>query len=358
MALTDGRVYFPDVLGNDALKARLGKDIADDHLSHAYIIEGAKGSGRHTVALSVAAAIECKMRKSVVQTDLFGEVQNSTVPCGECLSCRKILSGKSPDVKIIGLDDDRVTIGVETIRDLKDDMYTAPNDLSVKVYIIENADLMTEQAQNAFLLSLEEPPEYVLFFLLCEGSVSLLETIRSRAPTLRTTRLDASQIESYLISNDPRATELRDSNEKDWKTLLFVADGRIGYALELLDARVRSSLFESRDDVKKIISLLLSSNRAAALGAIPDFGKRRPDVRRKLSLLQHALRDLLLLKKSENAPLCFYEDTEEALELSTRFTSHSLLSLYDAASRAQDDLDENSNIRLTLTYMMQKAGLI
>ncbi len=356
--MTDGRVYFPAILGNDALKARLGKDVAEDHLSHAYIIEGAKGSGRHTVALSVAAAIECEMRKRTAQGDLFGAVAKRTVPCGECLSCRKILSGKSPDVKLIGLEDDRVTIGVETIRTLKEDMYTAPNDLSVKVYIIKDADLMTEQAQNAFLLSLEEPPEYVLFFLLCEGSVSLLETIRSRAPTLRTTRLDISQIESYLLSNDPRATELRDSSAEDWNTLLFVSDGRIGYALELLDAKARSNLFESRKDVKKLISLLLSSNRAAALGAIPDFGKKRQDVRSKLSLLQHALRDLLLLKKSENAPLCFYEDAEEALELSTRFTSHALLSLYDAASRAKDDLDENSNVRLTLTFMMQRAGPI
>lgn len=356
--MTDGCVYFPAILGNDALKARLGKDVAENHLSHAYIIEGAKGSGRHTVALSVTAAIECEIRERTAQPDLFGDLTKRAVPCGECLSCRKILSGKSPDVRIIGLEDDRVTIGVETVRTLKEDMYTAPNDLSVKVYIIENADLMTEQAQNAFLLSLEEPPEYVLFFLLCEGSVSLLETIRSRAPTLRTTRLDVSQIESYLLSNDPRAAKLRENSAEDWNTLLFVSDGRIGYALELLDAKARSNLFESRKDVKKLISLLLSSNRAAALGAIPDFGKKRQDVRSKLSLLQHALRDLLLLKKSENAPLCFYEDAEEALELSTRFTSHALLSLYDAASRAKDDLEENSNVRLTLTYMMQRAGLI
>ncbi len=356
--MTDGCVYFPAILGNDALKARLGKDVAENHLSHAYIIEGAKGSGRHNVALSVTAAIECEIRERTAQPDLFGDLTKRAVPCGECLSCRKILSGKSPDVRIIGLEDDRVTIGVETVRTLKEDMYTAPNDLSVKVYIIENADLMTEQAQNAFLLSLEEPPEYVLFFLLCEGSVSLLETIRSRAPTLRTTRLDVSQIESYLLSNDPRAAKLRENSAEDWNTLLFVSDGRIGYALELLDAKARSNLFESRKDVKKLISLLLSSNRAAALGAIPDFGKKRQDVRSKLSLLQHALRDLLLLKKSENAPLCFYEDAEEALELSTRFTSHALLSLYDAASRAKDDLEENSNVRLTLTYMMQRAGLI
>ena len=74
--------------------------------------------------------------------------------------------------------------------------------------------------------------------------------------------------------------------------------------------------------------------------------------------MQYALRDLLLLKKSENLPLCFFEDAEEALELSTRFTSRSLLALYDAAERAKKDLEANANVKLTLTNMMLSAGLI
>ena len=355
--MAEGSVYFPTILGNDSLKHRLGKDIAENHLSHAYIIEGPRGSGRHTVAMNVAAAIECHARESIGLTDLFGETGGSNIPCGVCPSCQKILSGKSPDIITVGLEEDRVTMGVESIRSLKEDIYIAPNDLSIKVYIIENCDVMTEQAQNAFLLSLEEPPEYVLFFLLCESSMNLLETIRSRAPTLRTTRLTPKIIGAYLASL-PAAKVFLEESPKDFETLLFIADGRLGYAIDLLDKKTRDGIFASRNEVKKLLSLLLRTNRALAIESIGDFGKKRPEAINRITYLQYALRDLLLLKKSENLPLCFFEDAEEALELSTRFTSKSLLALYDAAERAKKDLEANANVKLTLTNMMLSAGLI
>ena len=356
--MAEESVYFPALLGNDSLKRRLGKDIAENHLSHAYIIEGPRGSGRHTVAMSVVAAIECQARESVGLTDLFGETSDAQIPCGGCPSCQKILSGKSPDIITAGLEDERVTMGVDSIRRLKEDIYIAPNDLSVKVYIIEDCDAMTEQAQNAFLLSLEEPPEYVVFFLLCESSMNLLETIRSRAPTLRTTRLTPEIIGSYLIANVPTAKTLSYENPKDFETLLFIADGRLGYAIELLDKKTRDSIFANRNEVKKLLSLLLRSNRTVAFESIGSFGKKRHEAINRITLLQYALRDLILLKKSEDLPLCFFEDAEEALELSTRFTSKSLLALYDAAARAKKDLESNANVKLALTNMMLSAGLI
>ncbi len=350
--------YFQNILGNAALKARFEKDIAEGHLSHAYIIEGPRGTGKHTVARQVAAAIECKRNRSNGSQGFFGGEIPTAIPCGICPSCEKILSGKSPDVNVIGLEEDRSTIGVDTVRDLKNDMFTAPNDLSVKVYVIEDADLMTEQAQNALLLSLEEPPEYILFFLLCESSAKLLETIRSRAPTLRTSRVGLGQVESHLLKTDPRAAELLEQSPEDFKTLIFVSAGAIGYALELLDPAARKKVFECRNDAKKLVSLLSGSDKKAAVNALSAFGGKRQDVSRKLSYLQYALRDLVLLKKCENAPLCFFENAEDAAELSTRFTSTKLLSLYDASEKARDDLDANANVKLTLIYMLQSAGLL
>ena len=164
--MTDEIIYFPNIVGNGSLIRRLSRDIAENQLSHAYILEGARGSGRHTLALNAIAAIECSAR---------GEhTAHSPIPCGRCKSCEKILSGKSPDVITIGLAEDRATIGVDAVRALQDDIYTAPNDLSIKAYIIEDADKMTVPAQNAFLLTLEEPPAYVRFILLCENASLLL----------------------------------------------------------------------------------------------------------------------------------------------------------------------------------------
>jgi DNA polymerase-3 subunit delta' len=209
--------HFPTLLGNMSLRRRLSKDIEEKRLSHAYILEGPRGSGKHTVALLSAAALSC--------------TEQTQLPCGHCKSCEKILSGNSPDIITVGLEGEKVTIGVESIRMLKNDMYTAPNELGVKVYIIEDADKMTVQAQNAFLLSLEEPPEYVLFFLLCESSADLLETVRSRAPTLRTERLDRSMVEAHLLENEKRARTLRDESPDEWREILAISSGCIGYAL-------------------------------------------------------------------------------------------------------------------------------
>ena len=91
---------------------------------------------------------------------------------------------------------------------------------------------------------------------------------------------------------------------------------------------------------------------------IGNMGTKRPEVIEKLVFLQYAIRDLLLLKKSDDAPLFFFEDRDTASELATHFSSKKLLSLYDASLSAIDDLERNANIRLVLLNMMQSANLI
>ena len=88
------------------------------------------------------------------------------------------------------------------------------------------------------------------------------------------------------------------------------------------------------------------------------MGNKRPEVIQKLVFLQYAIRDLLLLKKSDDAPLCFFENRDQALELATHFTSKKLISLYDASVLAIEDLERNANVRLALINMMQSSNLI
>lgn len=337
-------VVFSRLVGNDELKRRLSRDINERTLSHAYIIEGPRGSGRHTLAYSIAAALACS--------------SDQAVPCGKCRNCEKIFSGKSTDVITVGIEDDKVTMGIEAARRIKEDMPLAPNDLDVKVYVIEDTDVMTVQAQNALLLSLEEPPEYVIFLLLCENSTSLLETIRSRAPALRLERLSDGEIERYLIENSKRARELKDEDEEVFKTVIHSADGCIGMALELLGGKRRKALLEEREIAEKMIALLSSPNVAGALEIASALGSKRNDVIRALTAVEYALRDLMVLKKAENAHLCFYHDKETAQEISAHFTSIALMSLYDAINRAIEDLEANLNVKLTVLNMMQNSKLI
>lgn len=337
-------VFFENIAGNGALKEQISRNIVDNTLSHAYIIEGPAGSGRHTLAYNIAAALSC--------------TGNGSIPCGKCKSCSKILSFKSPDVITVSLEKDRVTMGVETIRGIKEDIVIAPNDLDRKVYIIENADTMTQQAQNAFLLSLEDPPEYVLFFLICESSANLLETVRSRAPIYRMKRLDESELREYLIKNSQQALGLYQNEPEVFETVIKVSDGRIGLALSLLDAEARSDMMEERKVAQKLLSLLIAPDRTAAMKAVASLGNSRQDIKKYLTDAQYATRDLIVLKKSDNAPMLFYTDRDAAQELSTRYSSYSLMKFYDALSAAVVDLEANANVRLTLMNMIEASGLI
>lgn len=342
------RQAFSSIVGNNTLRARLTRAINDSSLSHAYIIEGCAGSGRHTIALQTIAALSCSERHK----------DSVNLPCGKCISCRKILEGRSPDVIRITPEEDRISIGVESIRFLKSDIYLPPSDLSVKAYIIDPADAMTSQAQNAFLLSLEEPPEYVLFFLICENSSVLLETVKSRAPILRTERISQAEIEKYILENDNRAKQLKSQSPEDFAELVCASDGSIGCALSLLDSRKRKQVLENRRIARDFINLASGKLNRDKLELVFSLGTKRSEICDRLSYIQSALRDLLLLKKDEDAPLCFYADREQACELSTHFTSKKLLTLFEATELAIDDLLKNSNVRLTTLNMLKNSELI
>ena len=338
---------FGSVKGNKNLISKLSRAIESNTLAHAYILEGSRGSGRHTLALEVIAALSCEAR------DRGGDI-----PCKRCSSCKKIFEGKSPDVISISSQADKVTIGVEAVRFLKGDIYIAPNDLNIKAYIIDGADTMTAQAQNAFLLSLEEPPPYVLFFLICENSSALLETVKSRAPILRMEKVNCADVEEYIVSSDKRARKLCEEHPEDFKELTCASDGSIGYALELLDAKKRKQVFDDRKTAKSFVELASKHSSKEKIELVLALGTKRQEICDRLVLIQYAIRDLIVLKKSDDAPLCFYEDRETTLELSTHFTSKKLFTLYSACESAIDDLSKNANVRLTLMNMLKNADLI
>lgn len=337
--------YFDGIIGNQHITERLSRDVYEKCVSHALILEGALGSGRHTIAKTLAAAIECKSH---------GDIR----PCKNCVSCQKIFEDKSPDVITVGIEGDKATLGVDAIRFLKNDISIAPNDLGIKMYIVEDADKMTLQAQNAFLLSLEEPPPYVIFILICENSSSLLETIKSRAPIMRTDKLSYSDVSEYLLKNEKKAKTLYEESKDDFSELVFAAGGSIGKALLLLDSKERKKVFADRQIAKDFMNLALLRSRGKIFDMISSLGNKRPEIISRLIQIQYAIRDLTMLKKSDTSELCFYSDMESASELSSRFTLKRLLLMNSAIDEAIDSLSKNSNVRLTLLSMIYNAELL
>lgn len=342
------RPILTDVVANERLRARLGDELSIGKLSHAYILLGERGSGKHTLALHIAAALACERQSDA----------SSPLPCKTCPACRKILEGNSPDVIYINRAD-KATLGVDPIRELRQDVYIPPNDLSVKVYIIEEAHLMTPQAQNAFLLTLEEPPAYVLFLLLCENASLLLETVKSRAPILRMEPVPNDQILQCLREKVPEARQMWESDRAALEEIAVAADGSIGRALELLDPKLYAPLRERREIAHSFVNLCASPrSTAATMRLVNGLGQKREELIEQCNIILLCLRDLLLCKQTDNAPLCFFADREEATALAYAFTTPALLSLCDSIGEAIERLRANANVRLTVMAMAQDCNLL
>lgn len=339
---------FCDVVANIALRERLKSELYNNTVSHAYILEGAQGTGKHMLAMRIAAALACEKKQD----------ETAPLPCHTCPSCKKILTFKSPDVIFINRGD-KATIGVETVRNLRQDVYVAPNDISAKVYIIEDAHLMTVQAQNAFLLTLEEPPPYVLFLLLCESAAPLLETVRSRAPILRTEPIPAELIGEHLCKISTEASLQKRNDPAEFMEITAAANGSIGKALALLDPKTRKPIIAKRETARAFVRLCSArKSGAAALRFLNTLPQKREELTDLLGIVLYCLRDLVLCKQTENAPLCFFADREEAASLSYSFTTPELLRLCDCICKATAQLRGNANVRLTLTEMAVHAGLL
>ncbi|MBE6662159.1 MAG: hypothetical protein E7606_02620 [Ruminococcaceae bacterium] len=333
---------FSDVVGNEGLRRRLCDDVMKRSTAHAYILAGPHGSGKHTIARHFAAALACENR----------EREDLPLPCLTCPTCKKILGGKSPD--LLWIEKMGQSVKIEQIRALKTDVFTYPNDLDDKIYVIEDADTMTEAAQNAFLLTLEEPPSFVHFFLLCERPEKLLDTVRSRAPVLRTEILSRECIKDYLLSHSEAAASLARQKPSEFEELLTMADGSIGRGLELCDDKERAPLLKRRQLSAELVEKGLRKDYPALARLTVSLPRKRDELLPILNGAQSALRDLISLKTAKEPPLVFYTDREVALEMAYSNSTATLCALSDKLSLAIEHISRNANIHLALVSLLSK----
>lgn len=337
-----------DIVANNELRVRICEDILSGNFLHAYIIEGLDGSGKHTIAKYIAASLACECKGD----------SSAPLPCKTCPSCKKILSGLSPDVITVG-SDGKASLGVDKIRFLKEDVHIIPNELDDKVYIIEDADKMTTQAQNALLLTLEEPPAYARFILLCENSELLLDTIKSRAPILRTEPIPTDMIDEYISKKDVRAAQMKASAPEDYRELLMASSFGIGRALELLDSKKFAPILENRRLVVDFLSYALGVERnPQSIALLRRFAAKRDALAEQIELLRLAIRDLIVSKKSDSVALCFFASRERAAELCDATSIAHLFKISNAVDAATDRISKNANVRLTLVSLLSDTDMI
>lgn len=325
---------FSRLHGNEHIKSYLSSAIRKNSLSHAYVIEGGSGSGRHTLCYSLACALAPKFTE-------------------------KILSGNEADISVICHDEKHKTIGVEIIRNLKSDASISPNDLDFRMFIIEEADSMTPQAQNALLKLLEEPPASVYIILLCENIGGLLPTVLSRAPVLRMQQFGSDELADYILKNDKKSLSIYSNDRETFDFAIRTSNGRIGEVLRRLKGKGKvSGESSAAEKVHNILDCLSYNRKADFFTEMSSLPGKREEMDLFLAVFEEALHDLLCAKAfiniDEDYPMLYYTSLDEAKSAAEEFTNAALLNMSERVTAMHETLDMNANIRLLGTVLSEQ----
>lgn len=326
--------FFSDVYGNRKQKAYFSSLIREGKYAHAYILEAPEGAGKKTFARALAATL-------AAHTERGSEEETAK-------KCRRILEGNSPDVSMLKREDGKKTIGVDSVRDFCETVYLTPSELNFKMYVFDEADCITPQAQNALLKIIEEPPAGVYMLLLCENSLSLLSTVRSRAQKISLERFEAEALLAY-------AERFGLSEGAEGDRLAFavrMAGGSIGKLKTLLDEE--SLAFSVYSMAKKIVEGQADKNRLVSyfdfLRSITDFVTTREILDALTADLLLAYGDLARIKNAEESASLFFE-REEAEALSMQFAMESVSRSFAAVDAVRSDMRFNTGVAVTAALL-------
>lgn len=320
---------FASVIGQETIKGHLKKSLETGKLSHAYIFYGEKGSGKKLLADLFARTLQCEAGQSE--------------PCNQCMSCRQALNHNQPDIIYVQHEKPAVISVDEIRRQVNHDIGIKPYSSARKVYIIDEAEKMNVQAQNALLKTLEEPPAYAVLLLLTSNLEALLQTIRSRCVTLTLKPVSDMEIQRYLM---------REAQIPDYKAGICAAfaRGNVGRAAEL----AVSSEFE---ELKEEVLELLKGLPDKTLSELAAFAKTKADKNSNtdgfLELLQMWYRDVLLYKATGSSHgLIFGEELVYIKKMSLKSTYEGLNRILSAIEEAKNRLRSNVNAELTLEWLL------
>ena len=323
---------FSEIIGQDIVLSHLQNALRTDSVSHAYILNGAKGSGRHMIARSFSAALLCEERE---KTDRWIE------PCGRCHSCLQAQAGTNPDIKILEREKEN-SIGVNDIRKMRTDVWIRPYSAAHKVYIIPDAEKMTPAAQNALLKTLEEPPSYAVLLLLADGTDSFLPTIMSRCVTLPLRPVPEKDVETCL-------RERFEADEQHARLCARFSGGSIGRAALLLEnedfAALRDRTITFMRDIAK--------KDAADIAAFAKEAASEDETQDLIDFLLTWNRDLLVCRSTKSTEnLIFTDEVQYIIEAARAASWRGLQAASEAVFRARRRLFSNVNAELTLQMML------
>lgn len=320
---------FQDIIGHEMIKDHFKKAIEYHKVSHAYILNGEEGMGRKTLANAFAMTLLCEKGKSE--------------PCMECHSCKQALSNNHPDI-IYVTHEKRNSIGVDDIREqINDTIMIKPYSSYHKVYIVDEAEKMTVQAQNALLKTIEEPPSYAVIILLTTNQELFLPTILSRCIQLKLKPLRDSVIKEYLV----HTMEVKESKADVYAAF---ARGNLGKAIHLASSEEFQLLYQR---VLQILKGIKNMDIPILLDCIKKLQEENLDIYECLDFMQLWYRDILMFKVTKDINLLIFTEEYSTISEQCRSSAYEgLEKILNAIDKAKARLDANVNMELTMELML------
>lgn len=320
---------FKDVVGHKDIINYIRNAVTEDKVSHAYILNGERGSGKKMLATLFATTLLCE--------------KHGPDPCNTCHSCHQAESGSHPDIIRVTHEKPN-TISVDDIRtQINEDIQIKPYQGPYKIYIIPEADLMTVQAQNALLKTIEEPPAYAVIFLLTENAEALLPTIQSRCVMLKLRNIKDTLIRKYLMET---------LQVPDYKADMCTAfaQGNMGRAIMLATS---DHFSEIREEAVQLLKYINEMDLSEVTKAIKKITAYKLEINDYLDILMIWYRDVLLYKATKDISKVVFKDQIGAIRERAKKSSYEgIEKILESLDKAKTRLKANVNFELVMELLL------
>ena len=321
-------VSFNNIIGHEEIIRHLKNAMSTGKVSHSYIFTGGAGAGKKLLANTFAMTLQCE--------------EGGTEPCQKCDSCKKAIGKNHPDIIVVN-HEKQGSISIEEIREqVIHDVAIKPYCSPYKIYIIPDAEMLTPQAQNALLKTIEEPPEYAVIMFLTNNADALLPTIQSRCVRLDLKVVDDSLVKKYLMER---------LHVPDYQAEIDVsfAQGSIGRAKEVATSEEFSKMTQNALKILKYANKMEVYELAEE---IKKLSEEKHNINDYLDIFQFWFRDVLMFKATREIDnLVFKQEINFIKEQAREKSYENLEKILEAIARTKVRLRANVNFELAMELL-------